>query len=78
MSESKDAATKCPATECPGDRVPWRLSALATECAATECPVRPSAQETQCPMVIECPVTQNQFKSNRRVVASFCRPFSGA
>ena len=39
-------ATECPVTECP---VPM----------ATECPWRPSAQETECPKVIECPVTQS-------------------
>jgi hypothetical protein len=64
---TKCLVTKCPAAECP-----------ATDCLASECPMRLTAHETQCPMVIECPKSQNQFKSNQKVVASYCRPFGGA
>ena len=58
----EDAATECLATQF-----------LATECLGDRVPMA-----TESPMVIECLVPRNQFKSNRKVVASYCRPSGGA
>ena len=55
------------ATECPGDRVP-----------SNQVPRNPVPRSTEGPMVPECLVTQNLSKSNWKVVASYCRPSSGA
>ena len=46
------------ASEWLGDRLPSNWVPNATKCPATECPVRPSAQGLECPMDIQCPVTQ--------------------
>ena len=65
--KEKSTATECLATECPFDPVP-----------SDRVPRDPVPRLTECPMVIECLVTRNQFKSNQKVVASYCSPSSGA
>ena len=59
--QNQDAATEFQETECLGDRVPSdRVSS------------DPVPNATEYLMVIECLVTQNHSKSNRKVVASYC------
>ena len=77
IRKEMDAATECLATECPCDRVPSdRVPSDRVPSDRVSSDRVP--KETQCPMVIECLVTQNQFKSNLKMVASYCRPSGGA